>query len=165
MADKQIMKKSVKVLIPVALGLALICAGIIILSYFNSGPAPEEDEIKVNIRLDLDEDIGLLLIDYDMNGADGAGGISNADKSMLKKDSKDLYWSFDKSQLDTPADTVNAALNFTAVTEYFAPNYDNIYPEEYTVPMGDITFSADFGEIYRVIITGNKTNGYNVVMD
>lgn len=74
MADKQIMKKSIKVLIPVALGLALICAGIIILSYFNSAPAPEEDEIKVNIRLDLDEDIGLLLIDYDMNGADGAGG-------------------------------------------------------------------------------------------
>lgn len=159
------MKKMIRVMIPVVLVLALICAVIMIRSFCNAVPAAEDDEIKVNIRLDLDEDIGLLLINYNVNGADGVGGISNADKSMMKKDSKDLYWSFYKRQLDAPADTVAATLDFTAVTKYFSPNYDNIYPEEYMVSMGDITFPADFGKTYCVKITGSKINGYKVFMD
>lgn len=32
----------------------------------------------------MKEDIGLLVIDYDVNGKEGTGGISNADKTMLK---------------------------------------------------------------------------------
>ncbi len=159
------MKKIFKVLIPVILTLVLLFAVIIIRALNSAPPLAEEDEIKVNIKFDLDEDIGLLLIDYDVNGSDGTGGLSNADKSMIKKDSQDLYWSFYKRQLNTPADTVNAALNFTAVTQYCDPNYDNIYPQEYMVPMGDITFSANFGETYCITITGSKLTGYNVFIE
>ena len=49
-------------------------------------PARENaDEISLQIQLDLKEDIGLLLIDSDMDGAVSSGGSSNADKTMLKK--------------------------------------------------------------------------------
>ena len=52
-------------------------------------------------------------------------------------------------------------LQFTIVTEYFDPNYDNIYPEEYMVPIEPISFQGKFGELYHVIVTGNKVNGYH----
>lgn len=159
------MKKNIKVLIPVILAVVLVFAIVIIRASYNSAPFVEADEIKVNIKFDLNEDIGLLLINYNVNGADGTGGISHADKSMLNKNSKDLYWSFYERQLDTPVDTADVTLDFVAVTKFFTPNYDNIYPEECMVPMGGITFSAGFGKIYYVTITGSQFTGYQVVID
>lgn len=127
----------------------------------------DADEIKVNVILDLDEDIGLLLVDYDVNGRTGGGGSSNADRSMLKKDSKDLYWSISKQELGIHTDSSTAAdvvLKFSAVTEYFDPNYENDYPEEYVLPLGDVAFSARFGETYRVVINGSQLTGYYVIL-
>jgi len=119
------MKKIIKVAIMFILALVLVFAVVKFSPFYGAPPLAEDDEIKVNIKLDLNEDIGLFLINYDVNGADGTGGISNADKSMIKRDSKDLYWSFYKEQLDTSTDTVDVILEFIAVTEYFEPNYDN----------------------------------------
>ena len=142
------------------LSIAVICV-VIGVNHLWKSPLQSENEIKVNIQLDLTEDIGLFLINYDVNGITGAGGISNANKSMINKDSHDIYWSFSKEQLGAPVETANVMLQFTIVTEYFDPNYDNIYPEEYMVPIEPISFQGKFGELYHVIVTGNKVNGYH----
>ncbi len=156
------MKKNIKVSILVILALLIVFAVVKIGMIDDAPQQAEDDEIKVNIRLDLDEDIGLFLISYDVNGAEGSGGVSNADHSMLKKDSKDLYWSFYKEQLETDTDAADVKLSFTVVTDYFEPNYDNNYPEEYMIPMDAISFHANFGETYYVTIKGSKVNGYQV---
>ena len=159
------MKRKIIVSILIILALLIVFAVVKIGTNDDAPPQAEDDEIKVNIRLDLDDDIGLFLVSYDVNGAEGSGGVSNADQSMLKKDSKDLYWSFYKEQLETITDTVDMKLSFTVVTEYFEPNYDNNYPKEYMIPLDVISFKANFGETYCVTIKGSKVNGYQVFID
>ena len=122
-------------------------------------PEASGDEIMLKIQLDLKEDIGLLILDHDVDGEEGSGGMSNVDKSMLKHDDV-LYWTFDKQQYEGSDDTVDMTLRFTVVTEYCDPNYDNIYPEEYMIPMEGVSLRADFGKTYSVTITGDKINGY-----
>ena len=123
------------------------------------------DEIKLLIRLELNEDIGLLLIDYDAGGKEGSGGMSNADKTLLRRDDL-LDWSFDKKLLDIPEQTdgVDLTIRFTVVTEYVEPNYEDIYPEEYKIPMNAISLKAKFGESYYITIRGDKTSGYSAVI-
>ena len=55
-----------------------------------------EDEIKLIIQLDLKEDIGLLILDNNLNGVETSGGISNADKTTLKHDEA-LDWTLSKN--------------------------------------------------------------------
>ena len=142
-----------KVFVLIALMLSISLAGC-------STSANTENEIRVQIQLDLQEDIGLLLVNYHVDGAEGKGGMSNSDRSMLKKDSGDLVWTYDKELLDEPSDSVDVTLQFVVVTEYFDPNYDNDYPEEYMIPMDAISFEAAFGESCYVTISGDKVNGY-----
>ena len=47
-------------------------------------PQVAEDEILLIIQLDLKEDIGLLILDQNLDGVETSGGISNADKSKLE---------------------------------------------------------------------------------
>ena len=117
------------------------------------------DEIMLRIRLDTKEDFGLLLIDYDANGSGGRGGISNADKSLLKHGEL-LFYSLPMRSFDDPSDVKNLSVQFTVITEYFEPNFDEIYPAEYTVPMDAISLNADFGKSCSIVITGDRTNGY-----
>lgn len=124
---------------------------------------PDEDKILVNIQLDLDEDIGLLLTEWDINGQTGGSGACNADRSMLKRDSSN-EWEFDRVMLEKPADTYEVKLKFIVVTEYFDPNYDFDYPDEYKIPMNEIAFTAKFGETYYVTITGGHQEGYQAVL-
>ena len=128
--------------------------------YEDAPPVAEEDEIKVLINLDLNEDIGLLLTKYTVNGKEGMSGNSNADKSMLQRDSTNLVWSYNKEFLDNPANIVDVTLQFIIVTEYFEPDYEVDYPDEYLIPVDAISFSAEFGETYYVTITGDQVNGY-----
>ncbi len=123
-----------------------------------------ENEIKLIIGLDLKEEIGLFLVESDIGGQKSVGGTSNADRTMIKPDDV-IYWSLDKQHYENVSDTVELTLNFTAVTEYFNPNYDNDYPEEYKIPMDGITFTASFGEVYSIRITGDKANGYQAVLE
>lgn len=122
------------------------------------------DEISLQIQLDLKEDIGLLLIDGDIDGNVSSGGSSNADKTMLKKDDC-IYWPIERQNYENVPDTVELSLRFTVVTEYCEPNYENTYPSEYQIPMEAITFPAEFGKSYSIRITGDKTNGYQAALE
>lgn len=145
--------------------LLAILALLIAVSVAACRSETSDEEIRVNIQLELEEDIGLLLTEYTANGKQGMSGSSVADKSMIKRNSME-FWTFEKWMLeDDLADTVELRLKFIVVTEYFEPDYDFDYPEEYTIPMDAISFTANFGETYHVTIQGGKTSGYQAVFD
>ena len=122
-------------------------------------PKAAEDEIMLVIQLDLKEDIGLLVLDQNLSGSETSGGISNADRTMLKHDEV-LYWTFSRQNYENLPETVDLSVRFRVITQYFDPNYENIYPEEYTVLLDPVSFPADFGETYHITITGDRQTGY-----
>ena len=121
------------------------------------------DEIALQIQLSLQEDIGLLLIDYEGGTSAGGGGTSHADKSLIKRDERIIY-TLSERVFDSPSDVENLTLRFTVITEYVDPNYENVYPAEYTKPAGEITLNARFGETYSITITGSRADGYEAVL-
>ena len=121
------------------------------------------DEIALQIKLETKEDFGLLLIDYDANGSGGRGGMSNANKSLIKRDEQ-LFYTLPKRAFGDPADVENLSIRFTVITQYFEPNFDEIYPAECTIPMDAISLNADFGKSYSIIIIGDMANGYQAVL-
>jgi len=145
---------------------ALVLAGCELSSMLLSfiAPAADGDAVRVKLRLDVGEDIGLLLTDWQANAQHGMSGISNADGSMLGRNSTE-YWEIERQNLDSPADTVELNLRFIVVTKYFEPNYDFDYPEEYCVPMEPVSFTAEFGRTYSVTITGNREDGYRAALE
>ena len=106
----------------------------------------------------------MLIVDYEANESSGSGGTSNADKSLLKHDEFIIYI-LSKQEFKNPSDVENMTIQFTIITEYVDPNYENIYPEEYTKKMNTISLHAKFGESYYITITGDKTNGYEAVLE
>ena len=122
------------------------------------------DEIALQIKLDIKEDIGLLIVDYKANGTEGSGGTSNADKSLLKHDELITY-TLSKQDFDNPSDVENMSIQFSVITEYVDPNYENVYPAEYTKPLDPISLKANFGETYYITISRDKTNGYKAVLE
>ena len=122
-----------------------------------------EDEILLRIRLDTKEDLGLLLIDYDANGSGGRGGISNADRSLIRHNEL-LFYALPGRAFGHPSDVENLSVQFTVITEYFEPNFEEIYPEEYTIPLDAISLNADFGKSYSIIIYGDMANGYQAIL-
>lgn len=129
----------------------------------NGAPKATEDEIQLKISLDLKEDIGLLVIDHQLDGVKGSGGMSNADKSMIKHNDV-LYWTFCKKDHEKVTDPVELTIVFTVVTEYCEPNYENIYPEELMIPLEPVSFMAEFCRTYEIVITGSKSDGYKAVL-
>lgn len=125
---------------------------------------PSSDEIALNIKLNTKEDIGLLVIDYDTNDTHSSGGTSNADKTLLKHDETIIY-TLSKNEFNDPKDVSDLSLTFTVITEYCTPNYDNIYPTEYTKPMDAISINGEFGKSYNITISGDKNNGYQATVD
>ncbi len=66
--------------------VALALGSIAIYSQtISSESVPADDEITLHIQLDTEEDVGLLIYDYCANGHEYSGGISNADRSLLKR--------------------------------------------------------------------------------
>lgn len=122
-----------------------------------------EDEIALKIRLNLGEDVGLIVFDYTVDGHPHGGGISNADKSMIRHDDE-IINTWNREDLNSQADKVSLTMNFRIITEYTDPNFENIYPEEITARTERISWDAYFGRMYDIIITGNKTDGYVVKM-
>lgn len=141
--------------------IAAICAGILLAmsGCAQSGGSTAGNEIALRIQLDVQEDIGLLLVGYEAGTSSGSGGTSHADKSLIKHDEL-LFYTLGEQDFDNPEDVENLSLNFTIITEYVDPNYENAYPEEYTKPAGEVTLQASFGETYSITITGNRTDGY-----
>ncbi len=142
----------------------IIITALLLVRCFSSDDPPdvEPDEVMLIIQPDLKEDIGLLLIDQQIGDKKYYGGISNSDKSLLKKD-ETLYFSLSWPDFDVRDDAFELTLTFRVVTEYCDPNYENIYPEELLRPMNSISFEAAFGKAYMFSISGDSVNGYSAV--
>lgn len=118
------MKKKIGIAVLVAAAVLAVALFLV----FRGADKPAQanaDEISLQIQLDLKEDIGLLLIDSDMDGAVSSGGSSNADKTMLKKGDC-IYWPIERQNDENIPDNVTLSLRFTVITEYCEPNYENI---------------------------------------
>lgn len=126
---------------------------------------PTDDEIALHIELDIEEDIGLLVFDYIADGREYSGGISNADRSLIKHNS-DVLQVWNRQELNSSADTVELSIQFRIIMEYVEPNFENIYSEDITEYIDTpVSLNADFGEEYFILITGNKESGYKAVLN
>lgn len=149
-----------------AFGIAA-ALGLGFLLYHQTLPSeyvPAEDEIALQIQFDIEEDIGLLVYDYCAGGYAYSGGTSNADGSLIRHDSN-IIVGLEKEALNSPADPVALSMRFRIITEYVTPNYENVYPEDITKYVEPISWEAHFGESYLITITGDKTNGYQAVLN
>ena len=70
----------------IVLGLSLVVYNQIISDEY----VPADDEIALHLKLDTEEDVGLLVYDYRANSHEYSGGISNADGSIIKHDSDNI---------------------------------------------------------------------------
>jgi|BioPla2DNA2_1021312.scaffolds.fasta_scaffold41912_1 hypothetical protein len=158
------MKKKRTMLI-VVVGLVFVAA-LALMRFFPSvnDVTVASDEIRLEIQLDVEKDIGLFIIDRDIAGNDFSGGISNADKSLLKHDEL-LINNYTKEEFSNVEDLNNLKLRFSIITKYVDPNYENVYPEEYTKVMEPIYIDAKYGETYRFTVTGNSKDGYKSVLE
>ena len=146
--------------IVVVLGLSLVVYNQIIPNEY----VPAADEIALHLQLDTEEDIGLLVYDYRADSHEYSGGISNADGSLIKRDSDNIVV-LHKEELNNIPETFELSMQFRIITEYVAPNYENIYPDDITRYMEPISWEARLGESYFITITGDKANGYQAVLN
>ena len=85
--------------------VALALGSIAIYSQtISSESVPADDEITLHIQLDTEEDVGLLIYDYCANGHEYSGGISNADRSLLKRN-EELIVVWNQQALNNPSDS------------------------------------------------------------
>ena len=155
-------KKIIRIIVAIVivLGLSLVVYNQIIPNEY----VPANDEIALHIQLDTQEDIGLLVYDYRADSHEYSGGISNADGSLIKHDSDNIVvWN--KEELNNLSDTFELSIQFRIISEYVAPNYENVYPDDITKYVVPISWEAHLGESYFITITGDKTNGYKAVLN
>ena len=155
-------KKIIRIIVAIVivLGLSLVVYNQIIPNEY----VPANDEIALHIQLDTQEDIGLLVYDYRADSHEYSGGISNAYGSLIKHDSDNIVvWN--KEELNNLSDACELSVQFRIITEYVAPNYENVYPDDITKYMEPISWEARFGESYCITITGDQTNGYHAVLN
>ena len=144
----------------IVLGLSLVIYNQIIPDEY----VLADDEIALHLKLDTEEDVGLLVYDYRAGGHEYSGGISNADGSLIQHDSDNIVvWN--REELNNLPDTFELSMQFRIITEYVAPNYENVYPDDITKYMEPISWEAHFGESYCITITGDQTNGYQAVLN
>ena len=144
----------------IVLGLSLVIYNQIIPDEY----VPTDDEIALHLKLDTEEDVGLLVYDYRAGGHEYSGGISNADGSLIQHDSDNIVvWN--REELNLSSDTFELSMQFRIITEYVAPNYENVYPDDITKYVEPISWEAHFGESYCITITGDQTNGYQAVLN
>lgn len=156
------MKKRIFIILAI---LSFIILSFIIYKYANSSDyTPANDELALRIQLDVKEDIGLLIFDYEVNGHEFSSGISNADRSLIKHEDQIIHvWN--KEELQVNSGPFELSIKFRIITEYVEPNFENIYPEELTRVLKPIVLKADYGEIYDITITGDRTNEYKVLIN
>lgn len=148
----------IAMVIVIVLGLALYDQTI------STEYSPADDEIALHIKLDTKDDIGLLVFDYLVDDHEYSGGISNANKSLIKKDSDNIQvWN--KHELNSSSAAVELSIRLRIITEYMTPNYENIYPEDITRYIEPISWKAYFGNSYFITITGDKIRGYKAVLN
>ena len=144
----------------IVLGLSLVIYNEIITDEY----VPADDEIALHLKLDTEEDVGLLVYDYRAGSHEYSGGISNADGSLIQHDSDNIVvWN--REELNLSSDPFELTMQLRIITEYVAPNYENVYPDDITKYMEPISWEAHFGESYCITITGDQTNGYQAVLN
>ena len=144
----------------IVLGLSLVIYNQIIPDEY----VLADDEIALHLKLDTEEDVGLLVYDYRAGGHEYSGGISNADGSLIQHDSDNIVvWN--REELNLSSDPFELTMQLRIITEYVAPNYENVYPDDITKYMEPISWEAHFGESYFITITGDQTNGYQAVLN
>jgi len=144
----------------IVLGLSLVIYNQIIPDEY----VPDDDEIALHLKLDTEEDVGLLVYDYRAGSHEYSGGISNADGSLIQHDSDNIVvWN--REELNLSSDPFELTMQLRIITEYVAPNYENVYPDDITKYMEPISWEAHFGESYCITITGDQTNGYQAVLN
>ena len=144
----------------IVLGLSLVIYNQIIPDEY----VPADDEIALHLKLDTEEDVGLLVYDYRAGSHEYSGGISNADGSLIQHDSDNIVvWN--REELNLSSDPFELTMQLRIITEYVAPNYENVYPDDITKYMEPISWEAYFGESYCITITGDQTNGYQAVLN
>ena len=144
----------------IVLGLSLVIYNQIIPDEY----VPADDEIALHLKLDTEEDVGLLVYDYRAGSHEYSGGISNADGSLIQHDSDNIVvWN--REELNLSSDPFELTIQLRIITEYVAPNYENVYPDDITKYMEPISWEAHFGESYCITITGDQTNGYQAVLN
>ena len=144
----------------IVLGLSLVIYNQIIPDEY----VPADDEIALHLQLDTEEDVGLLVYDYRADSHEYSGGISNADGSLIQHDSDNIVvWN--REELNLSSDPFELTMQLRIITEYVAPNYENVYPDDITKYMEPISWEAHFGESYCITITGDQTNGYQAVLN
>ena len=144
----------------VALGLSLVVYN----RFHGKNYVPAADEIALQIQVDTKEDIGLLVYDYQAGGRTYSGGISNADGSLIKRDSENIVV-LNREELNQSDDSFELSMQFRVITEYVTPNFENIYPEDITKYAEPIAWEAGFGETYCITITGDRVSGYKAVLN
>ena len=151
--------KTIKIFIII---IILLILSFLLIKYLkNNEYSTPLEEITLEIKLDLKEDIGLIIIDYEVDDISGSGGISNANKTLISHNDT-LTYTLNKQEFNNLSNIENLIINFKIITKYIDPNYENIYPEEYTSIIAPIQIKAHYGETYHITITGDKTNGYIV---
>lgn len=149
--------KTIKIFIII---IILLILSFLLIKYLkNNKYSTPLEEITLEIKLDLKEDIGLIIIDYEVDDISGSGGISNANKTLISYNDT-LTYTLNKQEFNNLSNIENLIINFKIITKYIDPNYENIYPEEYTSIIAPIQIKAHYGETYHITITGDKTNGY-----
>ena len=144
----------------IVLGLSLVIYNQIIPDEY----VLADDEIALHLKLDTEEDVGLLVYDYRAGSHEYSGGISNADVSLIQHDSDNIVvWN--REELNLSSDPFELTMQLRIITEYVAPNYENVYPDDITKYMEPISWEAHFGESYCITITGDQTNGYQAVLN
>ena len=144
----------------IVLGLSLVIYNQIIPDEY----VPADDEIALHLKLDTEEDVGLLVYDYRAGSHEYSGGISNANESLIRHDSDNsVVWN--REELNLSSDPFELTMQLRIITEYVAPNYENVYPDDITKYMEPISWEAHFGESYCIPITGDQTNGYQAVLN
>ena len=145
--------------------LSFIILSIIIYKYVSpSEYTPANDELALRIQLDVNEDIGLLIFDYEVNGHEFSSGISNTDRSLIKHDDQVIHvWN--KDELQVSSDPLDLSIKFRIITQYVEPNFENTYPKELTRVLNPIFLKAEYGQVYDITISGDRINGYTVVIN
>lgn len=123
---------------------------------------PSDEEIFFHINLDVPKDFGLLLIEYETKDASGSGGVSNANKSLIKHNDN-LTYSLSKQDFNNASDITDLTLTFKIVTEYVEPNYEDNYPASSIITLNPVQINAHYGNTYHITIT-NDENSYQAIL-
>ncbi len=129
-------KKIIGILAAAGLVLGL---GLVVCSRMLPGEyVPAADEIALKIQFDTAEDVGLLVYDYQADGHEYSGGISNVDGSLIRRDSETIVvW--DLSELAPRAEPFELSIQFRVLNRVCGTQLSERIPRgDHRIPGPDL---------------------------